>query len=428
MNYFNTILLKFNFYYDIRFWVFFLVAVVIFRLLMVRRWTRDISIGVFNILFLLALPRFTPLSFLFLLVITIIVYFLGYYLNRGYVDKSGSRKVLVAAGAVSALILILAFFKYNFLQEIFFEDLLGGSFKPSDFIFIIGISYSSFKLMHFVIECYKGQIENLNILYFFNFIFFFPSFISGPINRYNHFSSQMDFKGRKLSADLKSGLERIVHGLFKKFVLSTLVFPYAITNISGSISDMSGFRILIGLYAYTLYFYFDFAGYSDLAIGSARVMGIELPENFNNPFMKRNIQQLWANWHISLTTWLTDYIFWPLSRKLRNYRYFKKRPITLSNISIIVTFVICGMWHGDTFNFVVWGFYQGLGLAVLNIYRKQKRKIKNKRIRRYFRSRYSEAVGVIGTFNFFALGILLFALRVDDIMIIFTRFFHFFFK
>jgi len=144
-------------------------------------------------------------------------------------------------------------------------------------------------------------------------------------------------------------------------------------------------------------------------------MGIELPENFNNPFMKKNIQQLWASWHMSLTRWLTDYIYWPLSRKLRNVDYLRKHPVFLSNISIIVTFIICGMWHGETFNFAVWGFYHGIGLATLNIYQKQKRKIKNGFLRSYFTSRYSQLAGVLCTFHFFVFGLLLFSCEMDEI-------------
>lgn len=431
MHYFKEFLTGFNFYYDIKFWMLFILAVVVLRFLVYRRRerSRNIAIALFSIVFLMALPRFTPMTFVFMLAVSSAVYLIGRALNSGREKESGNSKLLLAVFTIGSLILILSFFKYRFLQELVFGGIFGRNLGSADIIFIIGISYSSFKMMHFIIECYKGQAEKIDPLYFFNYIFFFPSFISGPINRYNHFSEQMRFEIEpEIGKDMKSGLERIIHGLFKKFVLSTIVFPYAITNIAGPVSAMSASDIIIGLYAYTLYFYFDFAGYSDLAIGSARVLGVELPENFNNPFMKCNIQQLWANWHISLTSWLTDYIYWPLSRKLRNFSFFRKRPITLSNVSIIVTFIICGMWHGDTFNFILWGFYQGIGLAALNIYRKQKRKVRNKRLRKYFKSRYSEAVGVFGTFNFFALGIFFFVLRKDEIVILVSRLLGFIFK
>ena len=184
------------------------------------------------------------------------------------------------------------------------------------------------------------------------------------------------------------------------------------------LADLSALEIMTGLYAYAFYFYFDFSGYTDIAIGSARIMGIGLPENFNYPFLKRNIQQLWASWHMSLTGWLTDYIYWPLVKKLRKVGLVKKRPIFISNISIIITFIICGMWHGETMNFVIWGLYHGIGLSVLNVYQKRKRKVRNIYVRKYFNSKYSTIVGVIATFNFFAVGLIFFALSLDEIKLI----------
>ena len=126
---------------------------------------------------------------------------------------------------------------------------------------------------------------------------------------------------------------------------------------------------------------------------------------------------------MSLTRWLTDYIYWPLAKWLRNSKYLARRPVFLSNISIMVTFVICGMWHGETWNFVIWGAYHGLGLASLNVYQRYKRKIRNKPIRRYFGTRYSKILGTFMTFNFFVIGILLFAMDIADIKALVLRLF-----
>ena len=411
---------EFNFYYDIRFWLVFLLLVVIFRSLSFNFRLRNTFLLIINFLMLLALPRFDLFSLLFLFSVSSLVFLIGYLLNSGSIIQTKSRKITVAVAGISSVILILAFFKYTFIQNIFFTSLAGKGAGVADYVFIIGISYSSFKMMHFIAESYKQKITQLNYLNFLNYIFFFTAFISGPINRYNHFLEQLDFKkDNGLKNDLALGIERVIHGFFKKFVLCTIVYPYALVNMSGSVTEFSLYKILLGLYAYTFYFYFDFSGYSDIAIGSARIMGIELPENFNNPFMKKNIQQLWASWHMSLTRWLTDYIYWPLSRKLRNINYLRRRPVFLSNISIIVTFIICGMWHGETLNFAVWGFYHGIGLATLNIYQKHKRKTKNKFMRRYFLSQYSQFVGIVVTFHFFVFGLLLFSLKLDEIINLF---------
>ena len=358
---------------------------------------------------LLAMPNFNIFSFSFLCIITFLVFFAGYSLANENMLASKSKRLFVSTGTIILLILVLAFFKYSFLQNISFSILNNQRLRPATILFIIGISYSTFKMIHFIIESYKKKISQINLLNFVNYIFFFPAFISGPINRYNHFCNQLKLNNDNLKNDLKKGVERIIHGLFKKFVLCTIVFPYTIVNLKEPIASLNGLQILIGCYAYALYFYFDFSGYSDIAIGSAKIMGIELPENFNNPFFKKNIQQLWAGWHISFTSWLTDYIYWPLSKKLRTLLFFKNRPVFLSNFSIIVTFIVCGIWHGDTIYFVLWGLYHGLGLAALNTYKKYKRKVRNKTLRSYYRSKYSEVIGIVATFNFFAVGILFFA-------------------
>ena len=419
MNYSDIISVRFDFYTDIRFWISFLAAFVLFRALASNNRVRNTALVFLNIVFLFALPQFTFMIFLFMLCITVLTYAAGYYLNRKEIAVKRLWFVSVCVGFVIA---VLMFFKYSYIQSIFFQNVFQIPFEASDFIFLIGISYSSFKMIHFLIESYGKKIEHMNFFHYLNYIFFFPAFISGPIMRYNHFVDQLAAEtGTKFSSDLKAGAERLVHGLFKKFVLSMVVYRYSIVNIQSSMADAGAGSIILGLYAYTLYVYFDFAGYTDLAIGCAKIMGYELPENFNNPFMRRNIQELWANWHMSLTRWLTDYIYWPLSRKLRNIRYFRKRPIFLSNISIIVTFIICGMWHGPTINFVIWGFYHGVGLAILNIYRKYKRGISNKHMQRYFQSRISTALGVFATFNFFVFGISLFALRMDAVVALLRR-------
>ena len=422
MSYSDIASFSFDFYSDIRFWISFAVVAVIFRALGFNRSIRNLLLGLFNVIFLFALPRFTPLTFLSLLCLCVLTYIVGYILNSAILVNTRRSKLWLASLSVLLMILFLAFFKYNFLQEIFFQGVLKRPYEASDFIFIIGISYLSFKMMHFLIESYKQQIHKFSLSYYLNFIFFVPAFISGPITRYNEFTDQLDAENStNLSDDLGTGAERIIHGLFKKFVLSMIFYQYTFANMSGSIADMSAGRIILGLYAYTLYFYFDFAGYTDMVIGCARIFGYRLPENFNNPFMKKNIQELWANWHMSLTRWLTDYIYWPLSRRLRKIKYYRKRPILLSNISIIVTFIICGMWHGSTLNFVVWGLYHGIGLAVLNIYRKYKRKTRNRYLQGYFQSRISMVVGVFVTFNFFVLGIPLFAFKADTIVILVKR-------
>jgi D-alanyl-lipoteichoic acid acyltransferase DltB (MBOAT superfamily) len=186
---------------------------------------------------------------------------------------------------------------------------------------------------------------------------------------------------------------------------------------------MTPLRAILGIYAYMFYIYFDFSGYTDMAIGTAQLVGIYLPENFNYPFLKRNLQQFWANWHMSLTTWLTDYIYWPLAKKIRHLKELKTRPVALSCICIIITFMICGLWHGDGLNFFIWGTYHGVGLAILNIYSQFEKKhfsLKWKKIINTSRFGYSASCFI--TFQYAAFGFLMFGCDMAKL----KRFFNLF--
>jgi D-alanyl-lipoteichoic acid acyltransferase DltB (MBOAT superfamily) len=208
---------------------------------------------------ILALPKFNLVSFAFLFGVCLLIFLVGYLLNGNILLKDKFKRVIISAGGIILVVLILSFFKYSWLQEVAFKYLIPKKVEATDYIFIIGISYSSFKMIHFLIDSYKKQIKHLNIFNFISYIFFFPAFISGPINRYNQFSEALDLRNTSnIKNDLKIGVERIIHGLFKKFVLSTIMFPYAIVNIQKSILELNPYEILLGCYAYTLYFYFDF--------------------------------------------------------------------------------------------------------------------------------------------------------------------------
>ena len=408
-------LITFDFYYDLSFWGAYALVCIILRLVNSHQAVRNVFLLGSSVLMLLALPRFGVDSLAFIMFVSLLTLLVGYFLNTRPDADNKQQKVLIASVSILVLISILVFFKYRAVQQEFFNVTDKERAGASGVIFIIGISYFTFKMIHFVAESYKHQIEGLTLLRFLNYSFFFPSYIAGPITRYNAFRETLVSDKTMVRDDLKAGSTRVVHGLFKKFVLCSIVWPYALVNLPSPISEAGAMQIIMGMYAYTLYFYFDFAGYSDIAIGSAKIMGINLPENFNAPFLKRNIQQLWASWHMSLTRWLTDYVYWPLAKWLRNTKYLARRPVFLSNVSIMVTFIICGMWHGEGWNFALWGFYHGLGLASLNVYQKYKRKVRNRWIKRYFSTRYSKLIGMVLTFNFFVVGILLFSMDIKSI-------------
>lgn len=419
-----TGILSFNFYYTINFWVFFLLIVLVIRFIRFSCFQRNIILLCISILMLLSLPGFNWVSLVFLICFSTITYYIGDVLNRKEVIKKKIYRKLVAVLAVLTVIALLCFFKYEFLQKRIIKIVSISIRETKSFYFFIGVSYFSFKMIHYLIESYRKNNSNMGIVNYLNYIFFFPSFISGPINRYNHFSEQLITDEKMpLKEDLFKGLQRIIHGIFKKLVLAALIFPYTLINLDFQNTVPPFYRVLLGVYAYTLYFYFDFSGYSDIAIGSARILGFELPENFNRPFFKRNIQQLWANWHMSLTRWLIDYIYWPLVRVLRKREYFKGHPIVLSNVCIIVTFIVCGIWHGETFNFILWGLYHGIGLSLFNIYNFIIRKTKSQAVKKYVTSKYGKWIGIFITFNFFAFGIILFTFDLHKLSMLFKIYF-----
>jgi len=401
--------MRFEFYYDITFWFFCAAAVVVYRLLGRYQRLRSLFLVLCSAFMLLALPRFDLYSLGFMILVSSCVFLAGRALQRSAETGRGAARRAIAAGSIVVIALQLVFFKYRVVQSALLRTVLHRPDPSGDMVFVLGVSYFSFKMIHFVVECYKGGIAAASYLDFLNYVLFFPAFISGPIARYESFRTELAAAARAdLRGDLREAGVRIVNGLFKKLVLAIILYKYTFMSPDLDPAKLSRWSALLTTYLSTLYFYLDFSAYSDVAIGAARAMGIRLPENFNKPFRKPNIQKLWAGWHISLTQWLTDYIYWPLCRKLRKRLFLADHPVFLSNVSILVTFLVCGMWHGDTAAFVLWGLYHGVGLSVLNAYQKLKRRARSDLLRRYFRSKLSLAVGAFLTFNFFAFGMLFF--------------------
>jgi len=410
--------MKFNFFSSIPFWISLCGIVIVVRLFDKKASVRRYLLLISSVLMILAIPSFTPLNLVYLLILSMFSYLIGYFLNRDSGLSSPHLRKLVSTAGIMGVLGFLAFYKYGFIQALFLGSSSTERNPGSRIVFMIGVSYFSFRMIHFVVESYRRKIERPSVLDYLTYISFFPAFISGPINRYNHFALQSASLQSRLVPDLREGGERIVHGLFKKFVLAQVLYPYILTTKPDVLAGMGPIEAVLGLYAYAFYFYFDFAGYTDLALGCARLIGVELPENFNNPFLKRNIRELWTNWHMSLTSWLVDYIYWPIVRRFRGLDYFRRHPVFLSNLGMIITFIACGMWHGESANFILWGAYHGIGIAVLTIYQRQKRKVRSAFLQKYFRSWVSTAVGVLLTFNFFALGLALFVLDLEKLQVL----------
>ena len=271
----------------------------------------------------------------------------------------------------------------------------------------LGFSYIAFRLIHVLRDKQLGRLPELSLPEFATYVVFFPALAAGPIDRAERFAKDLrnDFV---LTQDetLLAG-QRVLLGLFKKFAIADTLAAIALNDALATQVRTTGWMWIV-VYAYALQIYFDFSGYTDIAIGTARLAGIRLPENFAAPYARPNLTQFWNSWHMSLTQWFRAYFFNPFNRWIRGVKTLPAWGMIL--IAQVATMVLIGLWHGMTFNFILWGLWHGIGLFVQN------------RWSEFIRSRYPDLGqharlqpvlqigGILLTFHFVALGWVFFAL------------------
>lgn len=225
----------------------------------------------------------------------------------------------------------------------------------------LGFSYIAFRLIHTLRDRLAGKLPSLSLREFITYIIFFPAITAGPIDRVQRFTQDL----RKLeSLDISSGCQRILIGIFKKFAIADSMALIAL-NASNALQSKPGIWMWVLLYAYALRIYFDFSSYTDIAIGLGKLMGFNLPENFEHPYLKSNLTTFWNSWHITLAQWFRAYFFNPLTRAMRSGgRYYPVWLVVL--IGQLSTMLLIGLWHGITLNFAAWGLWHGAGLFIHN--------------------------------------------------------------
>ncbi len=301
------------------------------------------------------------------------------------------RKLLVTLSLAIDLGL-LGYFKYtNFLGEIW-SQLSGEAFHNMNIFLPVGISFFTFQSLSYTIDVYRGKIRPLdNLLDYAFYVSFFPQLVAGPIVRASDFIPQIRrplYVSREM---LGMGFWFIIIGLFKKAVISDYISVNFVERIFADPSLYSGIENLVGVYGYALQIYCDFSGYSDMAIGIALLMGFHFNINFNSPYKSASITEFWRRWHISLSTWLRDYLYISLGGnrhgKLRQY------------VNLIITMLLGGLWHGASWNFVAWGGLHGVALAVHKLWMQ----VTGQRAGVPHRSRLAQALCVLLCFNFVCL-------------------------
>lgn len=280
---------------------------------------------------------------------------------------------------------------------------VAGLTKYSSYIGFIGLSYISFKVIQIIIEIYDGRITKIKFIDFINFILFFPTLSSGPIDRWKRFEENLNTKLEKdeyINEYLLVGLRKIFIAIVYKFIIAYLIDTYWLLMIP---KEVSIFNSINYMYSYTMYLFFDFAGYSLFAIGTSYIFGIKTPENFNMPFLSKDMKEFWTRWHISLSRWFGDYIFSRFVLNSMRKKRFKSR-VTASHVAQIITMFIMGLWHGLTIYYIIYGIYQGVALVLTDIYQRKSKFYKKNKNKKWF-----NCIQVVITFHIVCFGMLIFS-------------------
>jgi len=337
---------------SIIFLLFFLPVFLITYYLLGKRYKNTVVL-LFSILFY----SWGSPKFIFVILVTTFVDF--YIVKWMYgITNNFQRKSLLTLSVLINLGLLF-YFKYcNFFIEnvnVFLSIFGKGDIHWTKLVLPLGISFYTFETITYVVDVYRGVHKPLKNFWDYQlYIILFPKLIAGPIVRYYELADQITDRSMNDTIDNKlTGFYRFVIGLSKKVLIANPLGLQADAVFSMNYSGLSTATAWIGILAYTFQIYFDFSGYSDMAIGIGKMIGFKFPENFNNPYTSQSITEFWRRWHISLGKWLNGYLFTPLALTLRNKG---NKGIVFS---ILMTFSLCGLWHGASWNFVLWGAYFG---------------------------------------------------------------------
>ena len=376
------------------FWVFFVVVLGGFSALYNKRKPRNAYLFLVSLFFYY---KSSGVYFLLLVFSTIVDFLIG---RKLYKTKTATSRKLLLVLSISVNLFVLSYFKYSYffidsvntvlewgnlvIQKVFDVDILffrtdysvlnhfnqmanqfaGTNYFDIDKIILpVGISFFTFQTISYTVDIYRNKIKPVkNILDFGFYVSFFPQLIAGPIVRASEFIPQIYEKYKITKVDFGLAIFMILNGLVKKLFISDYIAVNLIDNVFGAPMRHTGVENLLALYAYSMQVYADFSGYTDIAIGVALLMGFRLPVNFNSPYKALHLGEFWKRWHISLSTWLKDYLYIPLGGN--------RRGEFRTNINLMITMLLGGLWHGASWQFVIWGGLNGIGLLIYKQWRK----------------------------------------------------------
>ena len=374
---------QYNSIFSIYIYILFLLPIIILALFGKKSKLLNTVISIILILFLFGSLSLQMWEFVaFFVVELLLVYF--FFLFRLLCSSELVYYIIFALSVAP-----LAVIKYY------------GRTSYASYIGFTGASYISFKIWEILFEIHDGKIEKLNFLNVIGFLTFAPTFSSGPIDRYPSFISEMEKKTDRaeyVSGYLIPGIKKIILGMFYKFSIAFLINTYVMSryetlSVKGAIAYM---------YAYTLYLFFDFAGYSLMAVGTGCLMGVKVMDNFNKPFLSRNLKEFWERWHISLSTWFGDFVYSRfVLNNVRNGLF--KEPRKAARWASLFTMLVMGFWHGLYWHYILYGLYHGVLLVLTDIW------IKSKTFRKVKKLKCYNLVSRIICFHIIAFGMLIFS-------------------
>lgn len=343
---------------SLNFIIFFMAVVVIYYLLPKNSWRKVFLLGAsyyfyacFNVAMLAVLLFETALAY---------GYGMANCKHRDDVSHFSKSKGGLATTIVLLLLPLLCFKYLNFLMgtvgDVLALTCAMVAMPKFELLLPIGISFYTFMAVGYVVDVYKGKVEaEKNALDFALFVGFFPQIASGPIGRAGQLIPQLKEKHPLLYKNIAAGAKMMLWGFFMKLVVGDRAGIY-VDTVFGNYAHHNGTSLLLATFMYTIQIYCDFAGYSLIAIGCAKMMGIELMENFRRPYFATSVADFWRKWHISLSTWFRDYVYFPCGgsrcSRLKTYR------------NLMITFLVSGLWHGAAYNFILWGAYHGISQVI----------------------------------------------------------------
>jgi len=386
---------------DFFFWGFFAVVLMVYVFIYKRIGLRNAFLLLVSIFFYYKTSGF---YFFLLIFSTLVDYYIGNAIHKS--DLKLKRKILITL-SITINLFVLSYFKYSYLlidsinyifnTQIVVIDVFakwtnsfaGTHFSIDKIILPVGISFYTFQTISYSVDIYRRKIEPVkNILDFGFFVSFFPQLVAGPIVRASDFIPQIYEKFNLTKKEFGLAVFLILNGLLKKMFISDYIAVNFIDRIFSNPIMYTGFENLMSLYAYSIQVYCDFSGYTDIAIGVALLMGFRLNINFNSPYKATTVAEFWQRWHISLSTWLKDYLYIPLGGN--------KHGEIRTNINLMITMLLGGLWHGASWQFVIWGGLNGLGLVFYKYWKKISPFTKSKHwLVRFY--------GIFLTFNFISI-------------------------